>query len=66
MFPYTKVLIFSQSGVLEGNIRKGVDGFAFEGIDGAGVFLGVLEPGVSEKRGDGFDVGSVVEQVDCE
>lgn len=48
------------------NFRQGVDGFAFEGIDGAGVFLGVLEPGVSEKRGDGFDVGSVVEQVDCE
>lgn len=28
---------------LEGNIRQGVDGFAFEGIDGASVFLDVLE-----------------------
>lgn len=33
-------------------IRQGVDGFAFEGIDGAGIFSGVLESGVTEKGGD--------------
>lgn len=38
----------------------------FEGIDGAGVFLGVFESGVAQERGDGFDVGTVVEQIDCE
>lgn len=35
----------------------------FEGIDGAGVFLGVGEAAVSEDAGYGFDVGSVTQQV---
>lgn len=48
------------------NFRQRVDGFAFEGIDGTGVFLGVLESGVTEERGDGFDVGTVIEQIDGE
>lgn len=34
-----------------------------EGIDGAGVFLGVGEAAVSEDAGYGFDVGSVAQQV---
>lgn len=37
--------------ILERNIRKRVDGLAFEGIDGAGVFLCVLEAGVTQERG---------------
>ncbi len=49
----------------KGYIRQGVNGFAFEGIDGSGVFLGVLESSVTEERGNDFDVGSVVEQIDC-
>ncbi len=43
--------------------RHGVDGGLFEGIDGAGVFLGVGEAAVSEDAGYGFDVGSVAQQV---
>ena len=35
----------------------------FEGIDGAGVFLGVGEAAVSENAGNGLDVGSVAEEV---
>lgn len=41
----------------------GVDGGLFEGIDGAGVFLGVGETAVSEDAGYGLDVGSVTQQV---
>ncbi len=36
--------------ISKGNIRQGVDGFAFEGIDGAGVFFGVLESGIEAKE----------------
>lgn len=36
--------------VSEREIRQGVDGFAFEGIDGAGVFFGVLESGVEAEK----------------
>lgn len=35
----------------------------FEGIDGAGVFLGVGEAAVSEYAGYGLDVGTVAQQV---
>jgi len=35
----------------------------FEGIDGAGVFLGVGEAAVSKDAGYGLDVGSVAEEV---
>lgn len=42
---------------------QGVDGGLFEGIDGAGVFLGVGEATVSEDAGYGLDVGSVAQQV---
>ena len=41
----------------------GVDGGLFEGIDGAGIFLGVGEATVSENAGDSLDVGSVAQQV---
>ena len=43
--------------------RERVDGGLFEGIDGAGVFLGVGEAAVSEDAGYGFDIGAVAEQV---
>lgn len=46
------------------SIGQGVDGFAFEGIDGASVLFGMFESGIAESRGNGFDVGSVVEQID--
>lgn len=35
----------------------------FEGIDGAGIFLGVGEAAVSEYAGYSFDIGSVAQQV---
>lgn len=35
----------------------------FQGIDGAGVFLGVGEAAVSEDAGNGLDVGTVAQQV---
>ena len=35
----------------------------FEGIDGAGVFLGVGESAVTEDAGNGLDVGTVAQQV---
>ena len=35
----------------------------FEGIDGAGVFLGVGEAAVSQDAGYGLDVGTVAQQV---
>ena len=41
----------------------GVDGGLFEGIDGAGVFLGVGEAAVAKDAGNGLDVGSVAEEV---
>lgn len=41
----------------------GVDGGLLEGIDGAGVFLGVCEAAVPENAGYGLDVGSVAEEV---
>ena len=50
---------------IQSNIRQEVDGFAFERIDGAGVFFGVLEAGMTDEQGNSFDVGSVVELVDC-
>ncbi len=43
--------------------RHGVDGGLFQGIDGAGVFLGVGEAAVSENAGYGFDVGTVAQQI---
>lgn len=48
------------------NVGQRVGSFVLEGIYGTGVFLGVLESDVIEERGDGFDVCSVVEQVDYE
>lgn len=47
--------------VLKFQWRHGVDGGLFEGIDGAGVFLGVGEATVSEDAGYGLDVGSVAQ-----
>lgn len=47
--------------ILKGAIPQGVDGFAFERIDGASIFLGVLEAGVAEERGNSLDVGSVLD-----
>ena len=35
----------------------------FEGIDGAGVFLGVGEAAVAENAGNGLDVGTVAQQI---
>jgi len=32
------------------NIRQGVDGFAFERIDGTGVLFGVLESAMAEEN----------------
>ena len=36
------------------------DGGEFEGVDGAGVFLGVADGAVAEQGGHGLDVGAVV------
>ena len=41
----------------------GIDCCLFEGIDSAGVFLGVSETAVAEDAGYGLDVGSVAQQV---
>lgn len=57
--------IFKDIGldVLKFQWWHGVDGGLFEGVDGAGVFLGVGEAAVSEDAGYGFDIGAVAQQV---
>lgn len=45
---------------------EAVDGGLLEGVGGAGVFFGVFETAVAEETGEGFYVGSVVEDVDGE
>ena len=42
---------------------RGMTNSVLEGIDGAGVFLGVGEAAVAEDTGNGLDVGSVAEEV---
>lgn len=49
------------NGMLKFQWWQGVDGCLFEGVDGAGVFLGVGEAAVSEDAGYGLDVGSVAQ-----
>ena len=43
-----------------------MDGGELEGVDGAGVFLGVAYGAVAEERCHGLDVGTVVEQPERE
>lgn len=47
--------------LIKRNIRQYVDGFACERIYGAGVLPGMFESAVSEMRGNGLDIGTVVE-----
>lgn len=41
------------------------EGVEVEGVNGAGVFLGVFESGVTEKCGNGFNVGSDYNYLQC-
>ena len=64
------IIFFHDNGVLENLVDiksvEAIDGFGFEAVDSAGVFLGVLETAVTEERCHSFDVGTLVEDVDSE
>ena len=44
-------------------LRQAVDSILFQLVNGAGVFLGVLQTAMAEEAGNGLDVGTVVEDV---
>ena len=43
--------------------RQAVDGILFQLVNGAGVFLGVLQTAMAEEAGNGLDVGPVVKDI---